>query len=228
MPQITDFKNLIPLLDKHSLSDFDIVLNSQMALDIFDYVKSKCINQDKMCQWFTEITKNNIEKKTLVTRLHRLKREVSRKRGLKKATLLTNIFNTCNMCASDSKIQNLKSTEDATYKRIAEDLANELKINQEKKSSELRAYTPEFRQAVMNISGTNVATEHIVSVINESLKLAGKTLNQIPARRTIDNIVTETVVVSNIQVGKCLQDKEKQHYILMKHGSLERHITATL
>lgn len=92
----------------------------------------------------------------------------------------------------------------------------------------VRAYSPEFRQAVMSISGKNVATEHIVSVINDSLKLAGNTLKQIPARRTIDDIVTEKVVVSNIQVGQCLQDKEKQHYILMKHGSLERHTTATL
>jgi len=73
----------------------------------------------------------------------------------------------------------------------------------------LHAYTPEFRQAVMNISGKNVAIEHIVSVINESLKLAGKTLKQIPTRRTIDNIVTEKVVVSNIQVGQCLKNKEK-------------------
>lgn len=73
----------------------------------------------------------------------------------------------------------------------------------------VRAYSPEFRQAVMSISGKNVATEHIVSVINDSLKLAGKTLKQIPARRTIDDIVTEKVVVSNIQVGQCLQDKEK-------------------
>lgn len=72
----------------------------------------------------------------MVTRLHRLKNEVSRKRGLEKATL-TNIFNTCKMFASDSKIQNLKSTEDATYKRIAEDLANELQINQVKKSIEV-------------------------------------------------------------------------------------------
>jgi hypothetical protein len=68
----------------------------------------------------------------------------------------------------------------------------------------LHAYTPEFRQAAMNISGKNVATEHIVSVINESMKLAGKTLKQIPTRRTIDN-----VVVSNIQVGQCLKNKEK-------------------
>ena len=63
MSQITNFENLIPLLDKQSLSDFDIVLNNQMALDIFHYVKSKSINQDTMCKWFTEITKNNILKK---------------------------------------------------------------------------------------------------------------------------------------------------------------------
>ena len=73
----------------------------------------------------------------------------------------------------------------------------------------LRAYTPEFRQTVMNISGKNVATEHIASVINESLKLAVKTLKQIPVRRTIDNYLTEKVVVSYIQVGQCLKDKQK-------------------
>lgn len=38
------------------------------------------------------------------------------------------------MCTSDAKMQNLKSTDDATYKRIAEDLASELQINQEKNS----------------------------------------------------------------------------------------------
>ena len=69
MSRITNFESLIPLLNTYSLSDFDIVLNNQIALDIFHYVKSKSINQDTMCKWFTEITKNNIEKKTLVTRL---------------------------------------------------------------------------------------------------------------------------------------------------------------
>lgn len=41
------------------------------------------------------------------------------------------------MCTCDAKMQNLKSTEDATYKSIAEDLATELQINQEKNSREV-------------------------------------------------------------------------------------------
>ena len=41
------------------------------------------------------------------------------------------------MCTCDAKMQNLNSTEDATYKRIAEDLATELQINQEKNSREV-------------------------------------------------------------------------------------------
>jgi hypothetical protein len=54
----------------------------------------------------------------------------------------------------------------------------------------------------MNVSGYNVATENLNSVINESLKLVGKRLAQPPTRKTIDNILTEKVVVSNIQVGR--------------------------
>ncbi|XP_052090808.1 structural maintenance of chromosomes protein 3 homolog [Mytilus californianus] len=52
------------------------------------------------------------------------------------------------MCASDSKLQNLKSTEDATYKRIAEDLANELQISQEKKSSEVNQLKRKLEKTV--------------------------------------------------------------------------------
>lgn len=107
-------------------------------------------------------------------------------------------------------VSNLKSnlndslqTSDYLHSLIQDE--KEIDILDEK----LHAYTPEFRQAVMNISGKNVTTEHIVSVINESLELAGKTWKQIPTRRTIDNIVTEQVVVSSIHVGQCLKNKEK-------------------
>lgn len=66
-------------------------------------------------------------------------------------------------------VSNLKSnlndslqTSDYLHSLIQDE--KEIDILDEK----LHAYTPEFRQAVMNISGKNVTTEHIVSVINES------------------------------------------------------------
>lgn len=41
------------------------------------------------------------------------------------------------------------------------------------------------------------------------MKLVGKRLAQTPTRKTIDNIVTEKVVASNIQVGRELEKKER-------------------
>jgi hypothetical protein len=37
----------------------------------------------------------------------------------------------------------------------------------------------------------------------------GKRLAQTPTRKTIDNIVTEKVVVSNIKVGRELEEKKR-------------------
>jgi hypothetical protein len=39
----------------------------------------------------------------------------------------------------------------------------------------------------MNVSGYNVATENLNSVINESLKLVGERLAQTPTRKIIEN-----------------------------------------
>ena len=61
----------------------------------------------------------------------------------------------------------------------------------------------------MNVSDYNVATENINSVINEFSQLVGKRLAQTPTRKTIDNIVTEKVVVSNIKVGRELEEKKR-------------------
>lgn len=107
------------------------------------------------------------------------------------------------VCNIKTNLNDSLQTSDYLHSLVQDD--KEISILDEK----LHAYTPEFRKVVMNISGKNEATEHIVSFINESLKLAGKTLKQIPTRRTIDNIVTEKVVASFIQVGQCLTNKEK-------------------
>jgi hypothetical protein len=66
----------------------------------------------------------------------------------------------------------------------------------------LEDFSVTYRNLVMNVSGYNVATENLNSVINESLKLVGERLAQTPTRKIIENIVTEKVVVSNIQVGR--------------------------
>ena len=68
----------------------------------------------------------------MVARLHRLTKAVSRKRDLDRATLLTNNFDT-----NDPKIKNFKTTEDLTYKKVAEDLATELQVHKKKNSREL-------------------------------------------------------------------------------------------
>ncbi|CAC5388505.1 unnamed protein product [Mytilus coruscus] len=349
MSQISDFEQLLPILDKHCLSNFDIILNNQMALNIFEYVRSKNIKQEKMCEWFKEITRKEIDNKLLVTLLHRLKLNVAKQRGNKKTALLSQIFY---FETRKPKPRKKNFTESDAFKTVAIDLAKELhlkenmqfnrkfenerkmikKVRKEKKSEidkltykilqqesliktlkynckklrvqngrqicyvakyKLRiknleknmadkeridtdkseqiknlttelttnqtlysdmvresleskalinkiqlelnsslqtidylhlllqdnkeidifdershAYTPEFRQVVMRLTSKNVATENVTNVINDSLKLAGKCLKQVPTRKTIDNIVTEKVVVSNVQVGQQLSEKK--------------------
>jgi hypothetical protein len=45
-----------------------------------------------MCNWFCQISKTTISTKVLVSRLHRLKTLVSKKRGEKKSMLLKELF----------------------------------------------------------------------------------------------------------------------------------------
>jgi hypothetical protein len=352
MSEITEFEQLMPLLDQTDLSEVNVHLDNKLALDISDFVKSKGIHHDKMCNWFCQISKTTISTKVLVSRLHRLKTLVSKKRGEKKSMLLEELFeidtseasakqapqalkepveslvqklenteqkhlndiqsmkrkyentseekekeikkikkanqnlefkvqkqsNTIKQLRYHSKMLKLQKSRQASYvlkfksniRQLQKNLqatenlktvnlaqvtklerkftsiqrncndamtqANEKSATIDRLKSELndsqqtidyfhdllqdnkdinifdeqsRAYTPEYRNLVMNVSGYNVATENINSVINESLKLVGKRLAQTPTRKTIDNIVTEKVVVSNIQVGRELEKKER-------------------
>ena len=88
MSEITEFEQLMPLLDQADLSEVNVHLDNKLALDISDFVKSKGIHHDKMCNWFCQISKTTISTKVLVSRLHRLKTLVSKKRGEKKYILL--------------------------------------------------------------------------------------------------------------------------------------------
>jgi hypothetical protein len=92
MSEITEFEQLMPLLDQTDLSEVNVHLDNKLALDISDFVKSKGIHHDKMCNWFCQISKTTISTKVLVSRLHRLKTLVSKKRGEKKSMLLEELF----------------------------------------------------------------------------------------------------------------------------------------
>lgn len=52
---ITTFENLLPLSDIKDLSEFDILLTNKLALDFFDYAKSKGIREQNMCNWLQQI-----------------------------------------------------------------------------------------------------------------------------------------------------------------------------
>lgn len=99
---------------------------------------------------------------------------------------MNNSYNECDYL--QSLVQDIKNVE------IFDDTAN--------------SYTPVFRQVVMKLTDMNVATSKIIPVINESLTLADKSLCKTPSRKTIENIVSEKVAVSQIQVGSQLRKKK--------------------
>lgn len=70
------------------------------------------------------------------------------------------------------------------------------------------AYSTQLRECVMNLTTLNVATKNVAPVINTVLKLANKTVNSLPSRQTIDNIVCEKVVVGHKQVGSSLKGQK--------------------
>ena len=81
---ITTLEKLLPHLDVRDLSQLEIHLTKRLALDLFDFVKSKDITEQKMCNWFEEIVSFPINLRCLVTKLHRLKRNVKKKKTYKR------------------------------------------------------------------------------------------------------------------------------------------------
>jgi len=59
MSEITEFEQLMPLLDQTELSEVTVHLDNKLALDISDFVKSKGIHHDKMCNWLCQISDNH-------------------------------------------------------------------------------------------------------------------------------------------------------------------------
>ena len=53
MAQITEFTDLLDKPDMYNLSDFNIVLDKMMALDIFSYARSKNIGEPELVQFKT-------------------------------------------------------------------------------------------------------------------------------------------------------------------------------
>ncbi|KAL3867759.1 hypothetical protein ACJMK2_040609 [Sinanodonta woodiana] len=64
-----------------------------------------------------------------------------------------------------------------------------------------KCYTPDTRQCIMNITSYNVASANVGPVITEVLKLANRTPNEVPSRRTVDNIIAEKLVIGQKQLG---------------------------
>lgn len=58
-----------------------------------------------------------------------------------------------------------------------------------------KSYTPDTRQCIMNMTSYNVSSNNVGPVINEVLKLANRTPNVIPTRKTVDNIIVEKIAV---------------------------------
>lgn len=79
-------------------------------------------------------------------------------------------------------------------------------------NSDSNSYIPAYRQAVMKLTGLNVATSKVNDVINTSLKLVGKSLENCHSRKTADAIGSETVAVSSAQVGQKLKGKNTTLY----------------
>lgn len=125
MAQITEFTDLLDKLDMYSLSDFNIVLDKKMALDIFTYVKSKNIKESKMFEWFSEIVSKSINGRHLVTKLYRLKTQADKKRGIQKETFLREIFD---MPFDTAQVTSKEKSEQSqnTYKNIAGSISKEL------------------------------------------------------------------------------------------------------
>ena len=123
MAQITEFTDLLDKLDMYSLSDFNIVLDKKMALDIFTYVKSKNIKESKMFEWFSEIVSKSINGRHLVTKLYRLKTQADKKRGIQKETFLREIFD---MPFDTAQVTAKEKSEQNTYKNIAGSISKEL------------------------------------------------------------------------------------------------------
>lgn len=75
------------------------------------------------------------------------------------------------------------------------------------------SYIPAYRQSVMKLTSLNVATSKVNDVINTSLKLVGKSLENFPSRKTVDAIVSEKIAGSSAQVGQKLKG-EKYNFVL--------------
>jgi hypothetical protein len=56
---------LLVLLMHVELSEVNVHLDNKLALDISDFVKSKGIHHDQMCNWFCQISKTIISTKVL-------------------------------------------------------------------------------------------------------------------------------------------------------------------
>lgn len=130
---ITTFEKLLPLLDIKDLSEFDILLTNKLALDLFDYAKSKGIKEQKMCNWFQQIVSIPINMRNLVTNLHRLKKNTQKKRGLLKETFLQEPFK-CPTLNESSICTNKSRSSDST---LATSIAADLHKMQQKKDAEI-------------------------------------------------------------------------------------------
>ena len=69
-------------------------------------------------------------------------------------------------------------------------------------------YTSATMECVMNLDNLNVSNSNIPTVINEVLKLAGKTPDRLPSRSSVDNFVKAKGVIARKQVVDMLADKE--------------------
>ena len=64
-----------------------------------------------------------------------------------------------------------------------------------------RAYTPDVRQCIMDLTSYNVASDNVGPVIESILKLCNKSPNAIPTRKTVDNIISEKIAIGQRQIG---------------------------
>ncbi|VDI49876.1 Hypothetical predicted protein [Mytilus galloprovincialis] len=93
------------------------------------------------------------------------------------------------------KLKNITEERDYLHTLLQDNV--ELKLFDVEKNR----YTTEARQCIMNLSSFNVSSKNVGTVIKEVLKLADKSPNVIPSRKTIDNIIVEKIAVGQTQLG---------------------------
>ena len=188
MSVIKSFSELSPLFGQQCLSNFDIDVDNKMALDIFQYCKSKAIPQILMGQWFGQMYKQSeLNVPALVTKLHRLKKEISKKRGAAKNELLSQLFDTSVKSKKDicEKAREVQESEDM-FKTIASDIAVELSETRKYATTLKRKLVVQKKQNSIELKKLKLQHEEEIEATKEGVKELKLTKKKLKIQRKRD------------------------------------------